>query len=119
MENLPIPLSISVGYAVRKNLDNSIKELCEKAEYNMYRKKTLESKAVKNEIMEHIIKKTRSYKINSREFQQTVRYLSLKLGRELQLREIEMDKLKRRCSFIISVIRRNPRIFSQDAMMTR
>ena len=93
IDSLPVPLSISVGYAVRNKLELSMEELSEKAENNMYREKTLESKTVKNNIMQHIIKKTQSGKVHSREYHLMVSSLAQKLAQELKLRDLELEKL--------------------------
>lgn len=120
-DNLPIPLSISAGYAIRNDIEMPVSQVVEKAEIDMYRHKTLESKAVKDEIMEYFLLKMESEEVFSPDHHQKVISLAGKLGERLQLREIESEKLQKSLQFYdIGYVpicdRANPkaRIFSPD-----
>ncbi len=51
----PVPLSLAVGHATKKKMEQNIKDILKEAEENMYRSKMMASKKVRTDIMTHLL----------------------------------------------------------------
>jgi len=51
----PVPLSLAMGYATKKKMEQNINDILREAEENMYRNKMMVSKKVRTEIMSYLL----------------------------------------------------------------
>ncbi|MGC8970648.1 MAG: HD domain-containing phosphohydrolase [bacterium] len=90
---IPIPLSISVGYAIKYTYEKPIEEVLKDAEDNMYKRKLAESRQIRQSIMQFLLDKLREVTYESDEHIREVEELSNKFGKVLGLSGRELENL--------------------------
>lgn len=91
--NDPIRPSMSLGVATKKSEFQDIKEVLKKAEDEMYRNKLMESRKVRDQIIDSLKKTLRESGRETEEHCCRLKELVLKIGRALKLPDNELDKL--------------------------
>ncbi len=89
-----IPLSIALGLAVKDNVNQNIEEVLKEAEDRMYRKKLYESRSVKETILSSLKEVFFEKGYETPEHIDKLKELALKMGRALELSEMELKKLE-------------------------
>lgn len=90
----PIPLSISLGVSSRDNLEKDIDTMLMEAENKVYRKKLLQNNSNRNGLIESLQKTLEEKNMETKEHTaRLVKYASI-IGKELALRDWEIDELK-------------------------
>ncbi len=88
-----IPVSIALGYAVKEKSATDIFEVLKMAEDRMYNNKLTESRSVKSHIAKTLLKTLQEKSPETEEHAQRMKDLALKLGKKINLTQIELDKL--------------------------
>ena len=89
-----IPLSISIGYAIKYSTDQSIEDVLRKAEDNMYERKLLESNSIRHLIIDVLERTLYELVQGERNYVDKVKRLSEKFGLSLNLSKRELDDLR-------------------------
>lgn len=92
-KSLKVPLSISLGYAVKYKPEEDIEDIIKTAENSMYRKKLTESKEIRESIMEFLIETLYNTTYESTEHIGEIEKLSAKFGESLNLDSKELENL--------------------------
>lgn len=92
-ENLPIPLSISLGVATKNTGDENIHQVIKLAEERMYRNKLLDSKSSRSSIISSLQKTLREKTHETEEHSNRMQHLALLMGSVLGLSRSNMDEL--------------------------
>lgn len=88
-----IPLSISIGYAIKYSTDQSIEDVLRKAEDNMYERKLLESNSIRHLIIDVLERTLYELVQEERIYMDKVKRLSEKFGLSLNFSKRELDDL--------------------------
>lgn len=103
--------SISLGYAVKQNADQSLEDVLNEAEQNMYREKSTRHKAINtkqlNLLMDLLVKNE-----GEKAHAENTMNLSLEIGKELELSREDMRKLKE--AAFLHDIGKVPNLLQQD-----
>lgn len=89
-----IPISISLGVAVKETPGKDIEEVLKIAEDRMYKNKLYESKLVKETILNSLKKDLIKKGIENQEHLKRLTDLALEMGKVLELSEVELNRLK-------------------------
>ena len=89
-----VSLSISVGFAVRENIDENIFTVYRKAEDNMQNNKLLENKSIRGSIINSLIQTLHERTHETEAHSMRMREYSIKLGRKLGLAGADLDRLE-------------------------
>ena len=89
-----IPLSLAVGYSVKKDKNVDIYSLFQEAEDMMYRDKLLEKKSVKSHIIDTLLVTLQQKSFETQEHVERMKKLSLDLGKKINLSKSKLDRLK-------------------------
>jgi len=92
-DDLPIPLSISLGVATKINIEENIHEIIKIAEERMYRNKLLDSKSSRSSIIASLQKTLREKTHETEEHSSRMQQLALLLGSAIGLSRSNMDEL--------------------------
>lgn len=92
-KSLHIPLSISIGYAIKYKPEEDIEEVLKEAENNMYGTKLAESREIRASIMRFLIETLHSNTFESIEHIEEVERLSARFGNVLGLNGKEFEDL--------------------------
>lgn len=92
-KSIRIPLSISVGYAIKYKPEEDIEDIIRKAEDNMYKRKLAESRKIRESIMHFLIEALYSNTYESLEHIEEIERLSTQLGEALGLNGKELEDL--------------------------
>lgn len=88
-----LPLSLAVGYAVKRDHSMDVQTLFKKAEDMMYKDKLLEDKSVKVHIVESLLKTLKQKSQETNQHIERVRELAIKLGEKIGLPTADLDRL--------------------------
>jgi len=88
-----IPISIGMGVATKKRVDQNIKKVLEEADNNMYQNKLSESRSVNNKIVQNLINTLGTKSSETREHAMRMTGLAHDLGEKLGLTLSEMNNL--------------------------
>ena len=88
-----IPLSMAIGFAIKKNENEDIHEVLNEAEDKMYKHKLIESRSVKGHILDTLINTLSEKSQETKEHSARMQSLALKLGRKISLSSSNLDKL--------------------------
>ena len=88
-----VQMSISFGIAIKETEDDSVESLLNKAEELMYKKKLLESKSLRNSIINSVLASLDERSSETKEHAQRLEYYCNELAKSLQLTPDEMDTL--------------------------
>lgn len=91
--DVPIHISISLGYAVKYNEAQSITDVIKEAEKQMYRNKLFESKSARSHIIQSLQKSLYERSHETEEHAQRMKLLSKKLGKILELDSDKINEL--------------------------
>lgn len=94
INNLPIPINISLGMAVQKSLDQDIRDIIREAEEKMYRNKLLESRSTRSSFIKSLEKTLWERSHETKEHCERLQDMAQKIGRNLELNESELDNLR-------------------------
>lgn len=94
VKNGKVPLSISLGVAIKIRREQDIQKILIEAEDNMYRQKFKESKKYSNSLIKSLLDDLSEKSHESREHLDRLRCLALKLGGAVKLPENEKGKLE-------------------------
>jgi len=93
LSNEPIHISISLGYAVKYNKDETMTDIIKEAEEKMYRNKLLESKSTRSHIINSLQKSLYERSHETEEHCQRIKKLSISLGKSLNLDDDKINEL--------------------------
>lgn len=88
-----IPVSVSIGYAVKRTRSDILLDVVKKAEESMYRQKLVRSPAQRSQAIRIIMQTLYEELPEEEEHGRKVGWLAASLGRELQLEPAEIDRL--------------------------
>jgi len=88
-----IPLSISLGFATKENENESIEEIIKIAENRMYRNKLIEGKSFRDSIISTLKNILWNISFESKEHENRIKELSLRIADYLYLSDIEREEL--------------------------
>ncbi len=89
----PIIPSIALGYTVAINDEKSLSEIIKEADDHMYRNKINESNSIRSSIVSSLQATLEKKTMETKEHAERIRELCLKLGKELNLSDSELDEL--------------------------
>ena len=92
-DDLPIPLSISLGVATKGSMNENIHEIIKIAEERMYRNKLLDSKSSRSSIIASLQKTLREKTHETEEHSSRMQELALLVGSAVGLSRSNMDEL--------------------------
>lgn len=85
VDSLPVPLSISFGFAVKTEADPDINTIMRQADKHMYKSKLLESRSIRNSLIITLQKTLEERNIETLEHLERTRQLAVNLGRKIGL----------------------------------
>lgn len=88
-----LPLSLAVGYAVKRDDSKDIQTLFKNAEDMMYNDKLHEDNSVKTNIVESLLATLQQKSPETNQHNERMRKLAVKLGEKIGLPQTEIDKL--------------------------
>lgn len=88
-----IPISLALGMATKKEINQNIQEVLSDAEDRMYRNKLLESKSSRSSILASLQKTLQERTHETEEHELRLQNLALKVGRAIRLSGSELDEL--------------------------
>lgn len=88
-----IQTSISLGVAVKENMDQNIYTVLKEAEDNMYKHKFTESKSIRSSVISTLLKTLGEKTHETEEHTLRLEKLARKMGKELNLMESQLDDL--------------------------
>lgn len=91
--NNVIKMSVSFGYSVKENQEKEIDVLLQEAEEKMYRMKLLDSKSLRNSIINTVLATLYERSSETKEHADRLEKYCLGIGRELNLRAEELSEL--------------------------
>ena len=95
LSNFPLlPLSISIGYAIKDSPEKDIEDVIKEAEDNMYKRKLSESKEIKQSIVQFLIDTLKETTHESEEHIKEIQDISRKFGKALGLSGKELENLE-------------------------
>ncbi len=94
LQELPIVATVSIGVAIKFSIDDSITDIISKAENEMYEKKLLESKKMKQLIVSSLKDKIKHFSSQNKESVTRLKSLSRKLDNTLGLDRVMSKKLE-------------------------
>ncbi|MEN6351689.1 MAG: HD domain-containing phosphohydrolase [Syntrophomonas sp.] len=94
INSLPIPINISLGMAIRNNLDQDIKDVIREAEEKMYRNKLLESRSNRSTFIKTLEKTLWERSHETEQHCRRIQKMTQRIGRVLKLSSSELDNLK-------------------------
>ena len=89
-----LPLSISIGYAIKGCPEKDIEDVIKEAEDNMYRRKLLESKEIKQSIVQFLINTLKEITYESEEHIKEMQDIAYKFGKVLGLSGKDLETLE-------------------------
>ncbi len=89
-----IPISFALGTAIKDRVEKSLDVTLQEAENDMYAKKFQESKNIKIELVNSLIKDTRSKSFETIEHIMGMEEIAVKIGDYIGLTHFEVDRLK-------------------------
>lgn len=92
-KSLKIPLSISLGYAIKHRPEEDIEDVIREAENNMYRRKLEESREIRKSIMNFLIEVLHNTTYESTSHIEEIERFSTKFGEVLGLKGKELEDL--------------------------
>jgi len=92
-ENISIPLSIAVGYAVKKDESIRVSTLFRKAEDRMYKDKLLERKSKKSHLIESLLATLKENSSETEKHAKRMEKVAHKLGKKIGLGKFELNRL--------------------------
>ncbi len=90
----PMQVSISLGYAVKKNEDENIWEIQKQAEDWMYRNKLLKSKSFRNTVIASLMATLFEKSMETEEHAERLKLMSIEIGKALGLSSLQLDELE-------------------------
>lgn len=90
----PMQVSISLGYAMKKNDDKSIWEIQKEAEDWMYRNKLLKSKSFRNTVIASLMTTLIEKSMETEEHAERLKLMNIKVGQALGLSSLQLDELE-------------------------
>ncbi|MFW6026481.1 MAG: diguanylate cyclase [Candidatus Woesearchaeota archaeon] len=94
-----LPVSIAFGFSTKNENGQDINEILQRADENMYENKLKESQKNKNRLMEMLFDKLEKNKFVTKKHCQRVSLLAESLGKEIDLTQTQLDKLKLTAKF--------------------
>ncbi|MCX7795117.1 MAG: diguanylate cyclase [bacterium] len=91
--SLKIPLSISLGYAIKYKPEEDVEDIVREAESNMYRRKLSESRKIKEFVMKFLLDTLQKTTYETLEHMEEVEKFSARLGEVLGLEGKELEDL--------------------------
>jgi diguanylate cyclase (GGDEF)-like protein len=88
-----LPLSIAVGYEVKKNKDQTMEGVIKKAEDLMYQNKVNESRSLRNDILSTLLVALEKSSLETEAHAFRMQASAFKFGEALNLSESELDRL--------------------------
>ncbi len=92
--DLPLQLSISLGMASKNSLTQNMREVIKEAEDNLYRNKLFDTRSVRSSFVFSLEKTLWARSHETREHCYRLQKMAEGIGKELELPESELDKLK-------------------------
>ena len=89
-----IPLSISLGYATKKNIDTDIDEILKEAEDMAYRQKLIQSGKNKENILRSLNESLKSKSLETYKHTNRVKYFAKPIAKKLNLTKEETKRLE-------------------------
>lgn len=89
-----VGISISFGWDMKRNSEQDIQEVMKNAEDQMYKNKVVESKGLRGSIIKTVIRTLHEKSPREEKHSQRVSRISQRIGRALQLPELDLNKLK-------------------------
>ncbi|WP_165792065.1 cache domain-containing protein [Desulfocucumis palustris] len=90
----PMQVSISLGYAVKENKDDSIWQVQKEAEDWMYRNKLLKSKSFRNTVIASLKATLFEKSLETEEHAERLKLMGIKLGQAMGLSSLHLDELE-------------------------
>jgi diguanylate cyclase (GGDEF)-like protein/PAS domain S-box-containing protein len=90
----PIKLSISLGYATKTVPEQSIADILREAENHMYRKKSKHAQENGNELVGSLQRALQAKSHETKEHTDNIEFLAVSLGKRIGLNERELDDLR-------------------------
>ena len=94
LNELAIPINISLGMAIQNSLDQDINDVIREAEEKMYRNKLLESRSTRSSFIKSLEKTLWEKSHETKDHCQRLQEMAQKMGRSLELTDSELDNLK-------------------------
>lgn len=94
-EGEQIPISLSIGLAVKTNADTDFYDVLNKADKQMYDNKLCQSQIAKNDMIKNLLKSLRSHPPESEEHSRGMIELARDFGEWLGLESAQMNRLKK------------------------
>lgn len=88
-----IQTSVSLGVAVKEDIDQNIYTILKEAEDNMYKHKFIESKSIRSSVISTLLKTLGEKTHETEEHTLRLEKLAIKMGKELNLTESQLDDL--------------------------
>jgi len=92
-DSTTIPLSVSIGYAIKYKPEKPVEEVIKDAEDNMYKRKLAESKKIRQSIIRFLIDKLREITYESDKHIEEMEELAKKFGKVLSLSGRDLENL--------------------------
>ncbi|MDR3563048.1 MAG: GAF domain-containing protein [Negativicutes bacterium] len=89
-----VPLSISVGYGVRSDMDASLQELVKEADNHMYREKLHHSQSARSAIIQTVMKLLEERDFVTEEHAERLQDFASNLARKLNLTEAQIAEIR-------------------------
>ena len=89
-----VKCSMALGYSTKTNINESLQNIIENAETEMYKRKILNRKSIKSDMINTIIETLHKRIPNEKQHSENVRDLCKKIGQALNLPETEIKRLK-------------------------
>ena len=93
LEGKDLPVSIALGFAVKKTMDKDIQTLLSEAEDKMYDNKRIESKSAKSNILETLLTTLGTKSHETEEHVRRLKKLATNLGEKVGLSVSDLDRL--------------------------
>lgn len=90
----PMQVSISLGYAVKQNEDESIWQVQKEAEDWMYRNKLLKSKSFRNSVIASLKATLFEKSMETEEHAERLKLMGVKIGQAMGLSSLQLDELE-------------------------
>lgn len=92
-KSLQLPMSVSCGVAYRHNTGQSIRELYEKAEQRMHRKKMFVKHSVHSQVIASLKEALKTHNVETSDHMQRMERMVIAIGKRLNLPSGEFDRL--------------------------
>jgi diguanylate cyclase (GGDEF)-like protein len=92
-DSYKFPISISLGYATKSNINENINNILKEAEDNMYHQKFLESKSMRSSVISALEEVLREKSDETEAHSSRLQYLSVEIGKKIGFRSKDINEI--------------------------